>query len=147
MIEYKKGDIFDSLAEVYVHPTTIFGNPDGISVDFKEEFPNMFKEYKLLSNKGEIKFGYIHYHEVTEEENPDYEGLIILTFPIKSSWNNNPKLEYLENSLIKIIEIIKEDEYKTVAIPFINSLNREEVEKLYQKYFEMLPEVKFEVFK
>ena len=152
MIKYiSKGDIFASDAEVYVNPVNLFGVMGaGLALEFKNEFPKMFKEYKALSDKGETKFGNLHVYEVSEEENPDYEGLVIINFPTKSSWKNPSQLEYIKVGMEALINIIKEDGYQSVALPALGcglgGLNWADVKKIIEEYCNQLPEVEFEVY-
>jgi len=82
MIKYiPKGDIFESQCDAYVNPVNLIGVMGaGLAQKFKEEFPENFKEYNQLSIAGETRIGSLYVHEVTKDENPDYEGVVVINF-------------------------------------------------------------------
>lgn len=140
MIKYiSKGDIFESEAEAYVNPVNLIGVMGaGLALKFKEEFPENFKEYNQLSIVGETAIGLLHFHEVTAEENEDYEGLLVINFPTKSSWKNPSKLEYVEAGLKELVKFLEDEELESIAIPALGcglgGLNWEPVKALFEKY-------------
>lgn len=140
MIKYiSKGDIFESKCDAYVNPVNLIGVMGaGLALNFKEEFPLNFKEYNQLSIQGETAIGKLYSHEVTKEENEEYEGLIIINFPTKSSWKWPSKLEYIEAGLKTLVKEIKEWELESIAIPALGcglgKLNWEPVKLLIEKY-------------
>lgn len=141
MINYiKRGDIFDSNCDCYVNPVNLLGVMGaGLAKDFKEEFPENFKIYNQLSIEGKTAIGKTYIHEVTKEENPDYEGLIIINCPTKSSWKWPSKLEYVEAGIKAIIDTIDDWELESIAIPALGcgqgGLNWAPVKELFEKYF------------
>lgn len=152
MIRYiSKGDIFESKTDAYVNPVNLFGAMnEGLSSDFRVEFPENFKTYKTLSDKGETSFGKMVLHKVEKQENPTYEGLTIINFPTKSSWKWNSKLEYIEMGLKDLVKVIKENNIKSIAIPGLGcglgQLNWSDVKPLMEKYLEELQEVEIEIY-
>lgn len=140
MIKYiSKGDIFESQCDAYVNPVNLIGVMGaGLALKFKEEFPENFKEYNQISIKGDNAIGMLHVHEVTEDENPDYEGLVVINFPTKSSWKWPSKIEYIEAGLKKLVEVIDDWELESIAIPALGcglgKLNWEPVKTLFEKY-------------
>ena len=142
MIKYiAKGDIFESETDAYVNPVTLFGIiGDGLASDFRVEFPENFKIYKSISDKGETAFGKLITHKVTKQENKGYDGVLIINFPTKSSWKWASKLEYIETGL------------QSIAIPGLGCglgrLNWDDVKSLMEKYLnnEEFKDVEIEIY-
>jgi len=154
MIKYiPKGDIFESNAEAYVNPVNLFGvMGDGLAADFRVEFPENFKVYKSISDKGETAIGKLITHKVTKQENKGYDGVLIINFPTKSSWKWASKLEYIETGLQTLTTLIKEQNIKSIAIPGLGCglgrLNWDDVKSLMEKYLdnEELQDVEIEIY-
>ena len=152
MIKYiSKGDIFESKCDAYVNPVNLFGvMGDGLAADFRVEFPENFKVYKSISDKGETAIGKLITHKVTKQESKDYDGLIIINFPTKSSWKWNSKLEYIDMGLKDLVRIVKEQNIKSIAIPGLGCglgrLNWDDVKAIMEKYFEELQDVEIEIY-
>lgn len=152
MIKYiQRGDIFDSECEAFINPVNLMGvMGKGLALEFKEEFPSMGSEYRKLAISGETKIGQLHLHEVKNAQNPEFNGLLIINFPTKSSWKNPSKLEYIEMGMKALVELIKQEEIKSVAIPGLGcgegQLNWKDVQPIIEKYCNELPEVEFEVY-
>ena len=152
MIKYiSKGDIFESKCDAYVNPVNLFGvMGDGLAADFRVEFPENFKVYKSISDKGETAIGKMVIHKVDKQENKDYDGLTIINFPTKSSWKWNSKLEYIDMGLKDLVRIVKEQNIKSIAIPGLGCglgrLNWDDVKAIMEKYFEELQDVEIEIY-
>jgi O-acetyl-ADP-ribose deacetylase (regulator of RNase III) len=154
MIKYiHRGDIFESSCDAYVNPVNLIGvMTSGVALNFKEEFPENYKEYNELSIKGETAIGLFHVHEVTKEENEDYEGLVIINFPVKSSSKWPSKLEYVEAGLKELVDTMDEWELDSIAIPALGcddgKLNWAPVKELMEKYLntEDLKDVTIEIY-
>lgn len=154
MIKYiAKGDIFESKCDAYVNPVNIFGVMGaGLAADFKVEFPENFKVYKSLSDKGETAIGKLITHKVTKQENKNYDGVLIINFPTKSSWKWASKLEYIEMGLQTLTTLIKENDVKSIAIPGLGCgegrLNWEDVKPLIEKYLntEDFKDIEIEIY-
>jgi len=152
MIKYiTKGDIFESNADAYVNPVTIFGDTgDGLASDFRAEFPENARVYKEASDKGETRFGEIVLHKVNKQENSKYDGLTIMNLPTKSSWKWDSKLEYIDMGLKKVVELIKENNIKSIAVPGLGCglgrLNWEDVKPIMEKHFSELEDIEVEIY-
>jgi O-acetyl-ADP-ribose deacetylase (regulator of RNase III) len=152
MIKYiAKGDIFESNVEAYVNPVNLFGVMGaGLAADFKIEFPGNFSYYKSISDKGETSLGKMVIYKVTKQENKNYDDLIIINFPTKSSWKWPSKLEYIDMGLRDLIKIIKENNIKSIAVPGLGcgngQLNWSDVKPLMEKHFEELQDVEIEIY-
>lgn len=154
MIKYiAKGDIFESKCDAYVNPVNLFGvMGTGLAADFKIEFPENFKIYTNFANKGETAIGKLITHKVTKQENKNYDGVLIINFPTKSSWKWPSKLEYIEMGLQNLTTLIKENDVKSIAIPGLGcgqgQLNWNDVKPLIEKYLntEGFKDIEIEIY-
>jgi len=62
----------------------------GIALEYKKRFPEMFKKYRILCDKGQFVPGKLWLYKDSIRW--------ILNFPTKDHWKNPSKIEYLELS-------------------------------------------------
>lgn len=111
MIEYTKGNILDSDCEALVNTVNCFAvMGKGIALEFKRKFPAMFLEYKRDCNANKVKTGFMHLWK-----NPN--GGWVINFPTKYHWRNPSQMEWIVTGLQHLVEVIKEKEIKSIAIP------------------------------
>lgn len=147
MITYiSKGDIFESKTDAWVNPVDLWGvMGKGLATDFKHEFPDNYKFYRNKGNKLETRLGKV---ELFEEK----DGLKIINFPTKSSWKWDSKPEYIEMGLKDLVNVIKEQNIKSIAIPGLGcglgSLDWDVVKPLIETYLniEEFKDVNIEVY-
>ncbi|EGQ77833.1 appr-1-p processing enzyme family protein [Fusobacterium animalis ATCC 51191] len=117
MLEYKKGDIFESDAVALVNPVNTEGiMGKGLAYQFKKRFPNNFKLYSEKCLNGSFKIGS---PLVWINEN----NKIIINFPTKKTWKENSKIEYIRIGLEKLTELLVELNLDSIAIPPIGAGN------------------------
>ena len=134
MIFYKKGNILESQAQALVNTVNTVGvMGKGIALQFKKAFPENFKKYVDACKKKEIDIGkpfVTKVHYLTGEK-------IIINFPTKKDWHKPSEYEYIEKGLDALINIIKEDNIKSLALPPLGSgsggLVWEKVKQLIEK--------------
>lgn len=117
MLEYKKGNIFDSDAAALINPVNTEGiMGKGLAYQFKKRFPNNFKLYseKCLNGSFDIGSPLVWINE---------KNKIIINFPTKKSWKENSKIEYIRVGLEKLAELLVELSLDSVAIPPIGAGN------------------------
>ena len=86
MIEYTKGNMFDSDADCLVNTVNCEGYMGkGIAYQFKMRFPENNKSYVKACKSGKLTVGQMHYHVE--------EGITIINFPTKKKWRENSKIE------------------------------------------------------
>jgi O-acetyl-ADP-ribose deacetylase (regulator of RNase III) len=111
MINFVKGNIFDSKADALVNAVNTVGvMGKGIALEFKNRYPENYKVYKSACDKGTLKTGYVLV--VTESD-----GKIIINFPTKAHWKDASKYEYIEDGLKDLRNKIEEQSLKSIAIP------------------------------
>lgn len=106
----KHGNIFDSRCDLLVNPVNCVGVMGaGLALQFKIQYPEMFKFYKKVCRTRQLKPG----NPIICDKNViewNYPQDIIL-FPTKYDWRNTSNPEYIETGLRTLIEIIY-DRYK-----------------------------------
>ncbi len=92
-MQVKLGNLFESHAHTLVNTVNCVGvMGKGIALDFKNKYPDMFKEYVQLCNAGQVKPGTPYYYS-------DLFGTSIINFPTKDNWRSPSKLSYISNGL------------------------------------------------
>lgn len=116
MIEYIKGNIFDTKAEYIVNPVNTVGIMGaGLALQFKLKYPYMFKKYcefckDKLFDKEKIVF--------TPCSKQNLENKTIILFPTKNHWKYSSSLILIEQGLDKLLEKLKNDnKVYTIAFP------------------------------
>jgi len=135
MIHYTTGNLLESKAEALVNTVNTVGvMGKGIALQFKNLFPNNFKKYSDACKYNELKVGQLL---VTEEETLLTGKKIIINFPTKTNWRLPSEYKYIEDGLQELINIIKEHNIKSVAIPPLGSgnggLNWNKVKQILEK--------------
>jgi O-acetyl-ADP-ribose deacetylase (regulator of RNase III) len=121
MIHYQTGNLLDSEAEALVNTVNTVGvMGKGIALQFKNMFPNNFKQYANACKEKEVMIGKLL---VTEEETLLRGKKIIINFPTKTNWRLPSEYSYIEAGMIELIKVIKEKNIKSIAIPPLGSGN------------------------
>ncbi len=136
MIHYKTGNLLESEADALVNTVNTVGvMGKGIALQFKNMFPNNFKEYVVACKKNEVKIGHLL---VTEEQALLSGKKIIINFPTKTNWRLPSEYQYIEAGLTELIKVIKERNIKSIAIPPLGSgnggLDWNKVKHILEKY-------------
>jgi len=133
MIQYVKGDIFQSDCEVWVNPVNTVGVMGaGLAKKFKDRYPAVFKDYAQTCKLGVIKIGNVILHEV---DHPKF----IASFPTKKHWKDSSRLSYILLGLQSLQLRVNEYGIKSIAMPKIGcglgGLDWEEVRPEIEKIF------------
>ena len=87
-----RGSIFNSDCDAVVNTVNCKGvMGKGLALEFKYRYPEMFLDYKLRAEKGEIKIG-----KLTLWDNKDIK---IINFPTKFDWKYPSKIDYIKEGL------------------------------------------------
>lgn len=130
-IQYLKGDIFDSKAQVIVNTVNCQGvMGKGLALAFKERFPDMFTAYQQDCKSGKLHIGRPTIYTRSKPW--------ILNFPTKNYWRYPSKLEYLEKGLEFLVAHYKTVGITSIAFPKLGAQNGklswDEVGPLMAKY-------------
>lgn len=136
MIKFIQGDIFESKVQTLVATVNCVGvMGKGLAKEFKERFPEMFKEYARACKRGELQQGKLLVY--------DELGKKVLCFPTKDNWKGPSKYEFIEAGLKKLRENYEAWGITSIAIPPLGSglggLDWKKVKELIVNYLKDLP--------
>ncbi|MEJ7676297.1 MAG: macro domain-containing protein [Segetibacter sp.] len=118
----------------------------GIALQFKEAFPNNYKEYVAACKRNEVQSGKLL---VVKEKTLQGEKIII-NFPTKAQWFQKSKYEYVEEGLKALVDVIKKYDIKSIAIPPLGcgngGLKWEKVKSMMEKYLTPLADIDIQIF-
>lgn len=114
MIQSVTGNLLEDTAEAYVNTVNTVGvMGKGIALQFKQAFPDVFKQYVKDCKRGKVQVGKMHVVEVVGFTNPKY----IINFPTKEHWRNPSKMPYIEEGLADLVRVIQENNIQSLALP------------------------------
>lgn len=137
MITYVDFSLFDSPCKVLVNTVNTVGvMGKGIAKEFKDIYPEMFTEYQILCERGQIDIGNLWIYPTSNKW--------VMNFPTKKSWRSPSKPEYLESGLEKFARIYQEARIASVSFPMLGCGNGEldwedQVKPLMERYLRPLP--------
>jgi O-acetyl-ADP-ribose deacetylase (regulator of RNase III) len=118
MIRFTTGDMMTSNTEALVNTVNCVGIMGrGVALQFKNAYPENFKAYAVACSKQEVQPGKMFVFETHSFANPKY----IINFPTKRHWKGKSRLEDIENGLIDLLQVIRDKQIKSVAIPPLGS--------------------------
>ncbi len=140
MLEYRKGDIFDSGCEAITNAVNCIGIMGaGLALAFKRRYPEMNLDYILTCNKGILRPGYMHVWK-NPADNPKY----IINFPTKDDLSPS-KMEYITHGLESLKNSIKDNDIKSIALCALGcglgGLAWKDVKQEIEKFAADLPDV------
>jgi O-acetyl-ADP-ribose deacetylase (regulator of RNase III) len=132
MLEYVRTNIFDSPAQTLVNPVNTVGvMGKGLAAEFKRRYPEMFRRYRHLCDRGVLDVGRLDLHAGI----PKW----VLNFPTKKHWRNPSELEYLAAGLKRFVATYAELGITSVSFPQLGTANgglewQREVQPLMDEY-------------
>ena len=116
MIQFiEKGDIFN-IAGVnnYAHGCNCAGvMGKGIALQFKNKYPKMYSEYRVMCKTGLFNPGDVFDY--------NYGNGHIYNLGTQVSWKTKARLEYVENSVGRMLELASSDNVTKIALPAIGA--------------------------
>lgn len=110
MINLVTGDILESNAECLVNTVNCEGYMGkGIAYQFKLKFPKNNDDYVKACRNGSLTVGKLHHY--------CEDGKIIVNFPTKNKWRKKSELYYVTDGLKELVDLIKLQKIKSIAIP------------------------------
>ena len=117
-VEYANSDIFQVEAEALVNSVNCVGVMGrGIALQFKERYPDNFRQYKAACDRGELEPGRMFVTEMGKADGPRY----IINFPTKRHWRGRSRIEDLVAGLDALVATIRERDIKSIALPALAS--------------------------
>lgn len=142
MIHYTQGNIFDSKAQTLVNSVNCVGvMGKGLAKEFRERFPDMFREYDKACRRKEVRSGKPFIYRDLQRT--------ILCFPTKDNWKGPSKYEFIEAGLRAIRDQYEKWAIASMAIPplgcGLGGLDWPKVKALIEKHLAELP-IEIEVY-
>lgn len=114
MIEFRQGNLLEAKAEALVNTVNCIGvMGKGIALQFKQVFPENFKQYKQACDRGEVQPGRMLTVATGALFNPRY----IINFPTKRHWRGKSRLEDIEVGLEALVAEVQCLGIQSIAIP------------------------------
>lgn len=111
MVKVLIGDLFTSKAQTIVNAINCVGvMGKGIALQFKNRFPDMFRDYEERCKRKEVKLGRPYLYKTML---PPY----ILNFPTKDHWRSVTNLADIERGLQYLHNHYKEWGITSIAVP------------------------------
>lgn len=111
MVKVRIGDIFESKAQTLVNTVNCVGvMGKGIALEFKNRFPDAFRDYVARCERGEVKLGRPYL----------YKSLVhqwILQFPTKQHWRMVTELSDIVTGLEYVLRHCKSWGIESLAVP------------------------------
>jgi len=118
MIEFRIGDILHANAEALVNTVNCVGIMGrGVSLQFKNAFPENFKAYEVACARHEVQPGRMFVFETGYLANPKY----IVNFPTKRHWRGKSRMEDIEAGLEALTKEIRRRGIRSIAVPPLGS--------------------------
>ncbi|QQS06119.1 MAG: macro domain-containing protein [Fibrobacterota bacterium] len=147
MIRTTQGNILDAQAEALVNTVNCVGVMGrGIALQFKQAFPDNFKDYESACKRQEVQPGRMFIHPTGKLTHPRF----IVNFPTKRHWRGQSRLEDIQTGLQDLIAKVRELGIQSIALPPLGSglggLPWSSVRPLIIDAFTALPEVELILF-
>ncbi|MBX3070799.1 MAG: macro domain-containing protein [Thermomicrobiales bacterium] len=111
MIEVKIGDLLESQAQTLVNTVNCVGvMGKGIALSFREQFPEMYKDYADRCARGEVRLGEPYLVR-------QLMGPWVLNFPTKDHWRSVSRIEDIEAGLEFLERHYQEWGIASIAVP------------------------------
>ena len=120
MIEYTSGNLLESDAEAVVNTVNTVGvMGKGIALMFKENFPENYRLYADACKRKEVELGKMFVTETKALFGPKW----IINFPTKGHWRHPSKIEWIEDGLDDLRQVLRARNIGSVAIPPLGAGN------------------------
>ena len=116
-ITFKKGNLLASSMQCHVNTTNCVGvMGKGIALQFKQKYPDMFKDYQLRCKSNRVKLGEPYLYKVNKDR-------FIINFPTKGHWRNGSNLNDIITGLEYLIQHYQEWGISSIAFPALGCNN------------------------
>jgi O-acetyl-ADP-ribose deacetylase (regulator of RNase III) len=139
MIRYTKGNLLEAPSQALINTVNTMGvMGKGIALQFKEAFPENFKQYAQACKTKLLQPGQL----LIVKENTLHGERIIVNFPTKTEWFQKSKYEYIESGLQALVLELQKGEIKSIAIPPLGcgngGLQWDKVKQMIEKHLSSL---------
>lgn len=114
MIEYRNGNLLEDSSEALINTVNTVGlMGKGIALQFKQAFPDVFREYQRACKNDEVQVGKMHVVPTNSLVGTKY----VINFPTKKHWKENSKMNYITEGLSDLKNVIEELGIQSIALP------------------------------
>jgi O-acetyl-ADP-ribose deacetylase (regulator of RNase III) len=114
MVKVVTGNLLDAKVDALVNTVNTVGvMGKGLALQFKKAFPENNKAYEAACKRGRIQIGKMFVFEAGGIVQPRY----IINFPTKRHWRGASQLEFIEEGLRNLVEVIKDRRIRSIAVP------------------------------
>jgi O-acetyl-ADP-ribose deacetylase (regulator of RNase III) len=147
MLEFKQGNLLEANTEALVNTVNCVGvMGKGIALQFKQAFPDNFKQYKQACDAKLVQPGKMFTVSTGTLFNPRY----IINFPTKRHWKGKSKLEDIKSGLKALVAEVQLLGIRSIAIPPLGcgngGLDWAVVKPMITAAFKDLPDVEVHIF-
>lgn len=116
-ITFKNGDMFSEKVDAIVNTVNCVGvMGKGVALEFKNRWPENYKEYKAVCARKGLRPGKLLIHENPGLLN-DSEPRFLVNFPTKDNWRSKSKISYVSDGLDALIDEIQRLNIRSIAMP------------------------------
>src|SRR5260370_282218 len=113
-VRIKSGDLLKEESDAIVNTVNCVGvMGKGVALQFKQRWPENFKDYETACKREEIRPGKMFIHDLGKWSKPRF----IINFPTKVHWRRDSKLEYVEDGLRDLVKQVKRLGIKSISLP------------------------------
>jgi O-acetyl-ADP-ribose deacetylase (regulator of RNase III) len=114
MMKFLQGNLLDAPTQALVNTVNTVGvMGKGIALMFKEAFPVNFRAYEEAAKRNEIQVGKMFVTESHSFDGPRW----LINFPTKKHWRHPSKLEWIQEGLKDLRNVIVEKGIQSIALP------------------------------
>jgi O-acetyl-ADP-ribose deacetylase (regulator of RNase III) len=117
-MQFVRGNLLEADVEALVNAVNCVGvMGKGLALQFKNAFPDVFKNYARACRAGEVAPGQIHVVETRRPHGPK----IVMNFPTKRHWREPSRMEDIEAGLEALVREVERRDIRSLAIPALGS--------------------------
>ncbi|MHB8947535.1 MAG: type II toxin-antitoxin system antitoxin DNA ADP-ribosyl glycohydrolase DarG [Rhodoferax sp.] len=148
MIETAHGNLLNANAQALVNTVNTEGvMGKGIALQFKNAYPQVFKEYAAACKGGQVRLGQMDVHDLGSiGGGPRW----VINFPTKGHWRSGSRLADVASGLRDLVATVQRLGIESIAIPPLGcgngGLDWDKVRPLIEQAFAALPAVQVLMF-
>jgi O-acetyl-ADP-ribose deacetylase (regulator of RNase III) len=114
MIEHARGNLLEAQVDALVNTVNTVGvMGKGIALQFRMAFPKNYDVYKKACARGEVQPGHMFVVPTGELTVPQF----IINFPTKRHWKEKSRLTDIQEGLVDLVRVIREQKIRSLALP------------------------------
>lgn len=119
-IEFTSGNLLEADTDALVNTVNTVGvMGKGVALMFKEMFPENFREYEAACRAKRVQVGHMFVTRRDAFLGPKW----IVNFPTKAHWRYPSRIEWVEQGLDDLKEIISSENIRSIALPPLGAGN------------------------